>query len=298
MHALAVGARYKVNVRLCYGTFVLCISHCLLTFCLSLLNCYLIFCYLMLYLYALFVLIYLLLNAYFDFCLSVFFWLITSHKSILDLGIDPSRASVKLSRATLGTPSRHPSFLLGDLRYLRVHNTEQSVHPVCTYHSVNIVWSYRARIYFMVLRLTSESAGRKTGIAKFSNTRKVSLCNVPTLQAKNKGFDVIRRFSRATTRSWPKHTSAILDGRDLLPNTAAHEQPRNFTKSSFSTQLSARPQPGHQPSRHSRTSAVPFKKDDNRLQNGGDAVNTMHQATCCRQGFSHKNADIHRNRWS
>jgi len=70
----------------------------------------------MLYLYSLFVLIHLLLHAYFDFCLSVFFWLITSHKSIPDLGIDPSRASVKLSRATLGTPSRHPSFLFGGFK--------------------------------------------------------------------------------------------------------------------------------------------------------------------------------------
>jgi len=115
LYVVAVGACHKVNERLCYGTFVKCIAHCLLTFCCSLLNSYLFFCYYMLHLYSLFVLIYLLLHAYID-CLSLCFWLITSHKSIPDLGIDPSRATVRLSRATLGTPSRHPSFLFGGLK--------------------------------------------------------------------------------------------------------------------------------------------------------------------------------------
>ena len=116
MCTLLVGTRYKVDVLLCYGISVLCISHCLLTFCLSLLDCYLIFCFLKLYLYSLFVLIYLLLHAYFGCNLIVFLWLITSHKSHSDLGIDPSRASVKCSCATLGIPSRPPYFLLGGLK--------------------------------------------------------------------------------------------------------------------------------------------------------------------------------------
>jgi hypothetical protein len=72
----------------------------------------------MLRLYSLSVLIYLLLHAYIDFCVSLCFWLITSHKSIPDLGIDPSRAMAKLSRVTLGIPSRHPSFLFGGLKGL------------------------------------------------------------------------------------------------------------------------------------------------------------------------------------
>jgi len=76
----------------------------------SLLYCYFIFCYLMLHLYFLFVLIRLLLHAYNDFCLTACCWQITSHKSIPDLKIDPSRVTVKLSSATFGIPSRHPSF--------------------------------------------------------------------------------------------------------------------------------------------------------------------------------------------
>ena len=83
-------------------------------------QCYLILCYLMLHLYSLFVLIYSLLYAYIDLCLSVYFWLIPFHKSIPDLEIDPSRVAVKLSRATLGISTRHPSFTFGDSRDLRV----------------------------------------------------------------------------------------------------------------------------------------------------------------------------------
>ena len=99
----------------------------------SLLYCCFVFCYLMLYLYFLFVLIYLLLHAYNDFCLTVFCWLITSHKSIPDLEIDPSRVIVKLSSATLGIPSRHPSFLFGDLRDLRFQCRWRQFRKSCIY---------------------------------------------------------------------------------------------------------------------------------------------------------------------
>jgi hypothetical protein len=70
----------------------------------------------MLYLYSLFVLIYLLLLAYFDSCLSVFFWLITSHKSIPDSEINPSGVGVKLLHAALGILTRHPSFPFGGFK--------------------------------------------------------------------------------------------------------------------------------------------------------------------------------------
>ena len=49
----------------------------------------------MFHLYSLFMLIYLLLHVHKDFCLTVFCWLITSHKSIPVLEIDPSKVIVK-----------------------------------------------------------------------------------------------------------------------------------------------------------------------------------------------------------
>ena len=71
-----------------------CIFHCYLNLC---------------YFYALFiffacsnVLIYSLFHAYTDLCLSMHNWLISFHKSIPDLGINPSRVMVKLLRAALG----------------------------------------------------------------------------------------------------------------------------------------------------------------------------------------------------
>ena len=113
---LTVGARNIVNARPCYGTYILCTLYCLLTSCFSLLDCCLIFCYFMPCLHSLLVLIYLLLHVYFGCCLTVFLWLIISYKSYPDLGINPSRVSVKFSRATLGFPSRYPSLLLGGLK--------------------------------------------------------------------------------------------------------------------------------------------------------------------------------------
>ena len=113
---LAVGARNIVNARPCYGTYILCSLYCLLTSCFSLWDCCLIFSYFMLCLHSLLVLIYLLLHVYFGCCLTVFLWLIISYKSYPDLGINPSRVSVKFSRATLGFPSRYPSLLLGGLK--------------------------------------------------------------------------------------------------------------------------------------------------------------------------------------
>ena len=101
---------------LCYGTVIWCISHRLLMLCLSLVNCCSIFCYLMIHLYSLLSIIYSLLYAYIDLCLFLCCWLITSHKSTPDLGIDPSRVTVKFQRATLGIPSRHPSFLFGGFK--------------------------------------------------------------------------------------------------------------------------------------------------------------------------------------
>jgi hypothetical protein len=111
-----VGARNIVKARSCYGTYILCTLYCLLTSCFSLSDCCLIFCYFMLCLHSLLVLIYLLLHVYFGCCLTVFLWLIISHKSYPDLRLNPSRVSVKLSRTTLGFPSRYPSPLLGGLR--------------------------------------------------------------------------------------------------------------------------------------------------------------------------------------
>ena len=70
----------------------------------------------MLYLYSLFVLIYSLLYAYADLCLSMHNWLTPFNKSISDLKIDPSRATVKLLRATLGFSTRHPSFSFGGFK--------------------------------------------------------------------------------------------------------------------------------------------------------------------------------------
>ena len=119
----------KLYERLCYGTVVGCISHRLLTLRLSLVNCCSIFCYLMIQLYSLFFIIHSLLYAYNDLCLFLCCWLITSHKSTPDLGINPSRVTVKFQRATLGIPSRHPSFpFLGDLRDLRVQSKRWSCH--------------------------------------------------------------------------------------------------------------------------------------------------------------------------
>ena len=71
--------------------------------------------------------------------LFVCFWLITSHKSIPDLGIDPSRASVKLLRATLGISARNPSFLFGGLKgpegsSIRELGEWRTLHVLTTHH--------------------------------------------------------------------------------------------------------------------------------------------------------------------
>ena len=112
---LFVHVMFFMHVR-CYGTYILCTLYCLLTTCLSRSDYCLIFAYSMLCLYSLFVLIHTSLHVYIGCYLTVVPWLIISHKSYPDLGLNPSRVLVKFSRATLGFPSRYTSLILGGLR--------------------------------------------------------------------------------------------------------------------------------------------------------------------------------------
>ena len=102
-------------------------------------HCMWIFVIFMLYFYFLFVPIYALLYAYAyaDLCLSMHNWLTPFHKSISDLKIDPSRATVKLLRATLGISTRHPSFSFGGFK-----GPEGSMHYRNNCHGPKIVFFY------------------------------------------------------------------------------------------------------------------------------------------------------------
>ena len=78
----------------------------------------------MFHFYSLFMLIYLLLHAYKDFCLTVFCWLITFHKSIPVLEIDPSKVIVKFLKCRPWYSIVTPFFpLLGGFK-----DPEGSVH--------------------------------------------------------------------------------------------------------------------------------------------------------------------------
>ena len=80
----------------------------------------------MIYLYSL-LFQYNLSYAYIDLCLSMHNWLITFHKSISDLEIDPSWATVKLFSAPFVFQLDTLLSLLGDLRDPRVHKTGSGV---------------------------------------------------------------------------------------------------------------------------------------------------------------------------
>ena len=133
----------------------------------SLLYCYFNFCYLMFHLYFLFVLIYLLLHAYNDFCLTVFCWLITSHKSIPDLEIDPSRVTVKIVKCrpwySISTPFfpffggfKGPEGSTDRWRGLRNRNMTLHQETAWTGKEVYIteIWHYTKKQHGQVKRLT------------------------------------------------------------------------------------------------------------------------------------------------
>ena len=71
------------------------------------------------------------------------------------------------------------------------------------------------------------------------------------------------------------------------------EQPRDFTKS-----LTVHPAFSQSRSPTSCHISCYVQGDYRRLHYGYNTPHTNHQATCCHQGFSHTNADIHWNMWS
>ena len=203
-------------------------------------------------------------------------------------------------------------FLLSRNRLFTELCTNQSVHKfLVTPGRIHMFWSFWAGyniilvptgldiINFMVLRLISESVGRKTGIlnnkwiTKFSNSQKVSHCASYPCLAKNKEADVTRRSEKQKhigylRRAWPpsEHCGTR---RPTNNHETSQSQPLHSQHSAVAV---------HRPHTHSRHISCYVQEDYNRLQNGGEAAHTINEATCCRQGFSHKNADIHQNRWS